>query len=249
MTNPKKFFREFIKEDLSMFIWTHFNGTMIDMIGIVVGTLLGVLVNTRINKDLSDKILQVLGVCAFLVGVNGCAEVNNPLICILSLVFGGIIGELIRLEDNVRLVLNKTSLLLSRSTMRDESVQAFVSYSLLSIVGAMSVVGPINNALSGDISVLWTKTIIDFVCAILFASGSGISILYSIFVVLIYQGSFGLLAVVLSPVMTEAVITDISAVGSILMAMTGLNILGAVNFKTMNLVPAILLPILLYQIL
>lgn len=111
----------------------------------------------------------------------------------------------------------------------------------------MAIVGPISNCLTGDISTLMTKAVLDFICAILFGTTFGLSVVCTIVVVFAYQGMFALLALVIAPVMTTSVVGDMSCIGSLLIFLMGLNLLKVTDVKTMNLTPAIFLPILLHQ--
>lgn len=225
-------------------------GTIIDCCAIVLGTTIGTIANSKLKKgNLSEKVMQTLALCAFLVGITGCLDVSNPIVAILSLVAGGLIGNAIQLEKWVVWLLNKSSTILSKTPMSEKSIEGFVSYSLLSIVGSMAIVGAIQNGLSGDITTLLTKSVLDLICAILFGASFGASILFSVVIVFAYQGFFSCLAVILSPVITATVLGDMSAVGSVLIFCVGLNLLGVCNYKTMNLVPAIFLPIFIYQFL
>lgn len=225
-------------------------GTIIDCCAIVLGTTIGTIANSKLKKgNLSEKVMQTLALCAFLVGITGCLDVSNPIVAILSLVAGGLIGNAIQLEKWVVWLLNKSSTILSKTPMSEKSIEGFVSYSLLSIVGSMAIVGAIQNGLSGDITTLLTKSVLDLICAILFGASFGASILFSVAIVFAYQGFFSCLAVILSPVITATVLGDMSAVGSVLIFCVGLNLLGVCNYKTMNLVPAIFLPIFIYQFL
>lgn len=223
-------------------------GTFIDCCAIALGTTIGAIAKSKFKDGIfSEKLMQTLALCAILVGIVGCYDVSNPIVAILSLVVGGIIGNAIQLENCVVWLLNKSSALLSKTHMSEKKIEGFISYSLLSIVGSMAIVGAIQNGLNGDMTTLLTKSMLDLICAILFGASFGFSIMFSIVIVLIYQGFFSCLAAILSPVITTAVLGDMSAVGSVLIFCVGLNLLGVCDFKTMNLVPAIFLPILIYQ--
>lgn len=223
-------------------------GTIIDCCAIALGTTIGTLANSKLRKSsFSEKVMQTLALCAFLVGITGCLDVSNPIVAILSLVIGGVIGNAIQLETRVVWLLNKISSILAKTPMNEKNIEGFISYSLLSIVGSMAIVGAIQNGLSGDVTTLLTKSVLDMICAILFGASFGASIIFSVAIVFVYQGFFSCLAVIISPVITTTVLGDMSAVGSVLIFCVGLNLLGICNYKTMNLVPAIFLPILIYQ--
>ena len=224
------------------------NGTFIDMAAIVVGGLIGFFVNSKlISDELQDKVMQALALCAFLIGIAGAMDLNNPIICIVSIVAGVFIGNVLSLENCLVWCLNKLSKVLANTPVSEHFVKGFISYSLLSIAGSMAIVGPISNCLTGDISTLMTKAVLDFICAILFGTTFGLSVVCTIVVVFAYQGMFALLGLVIAPVMTTAVIGDMSCIGSLLIFLMGLNLLKVTDVKTMNLTPAIFIPILLHQ--
>ena len=224
------------------------NGTFIDMAAIVVGGLIGFFANSKlISDELQDKVMQALALCAFLTGIVGAMDLNNPIICIVSIVAGAFIGNVLSLEDRLVWCLNKLSKVLAKTSVSEHFVEGFISYSLLSIAGSMAIVGPISNCLTGDISTLMTKAVLDFICAILFGTTFGLSVVCTIVVVFAYQGMFALLALVIAPVMTTSVVGDMSCIGSLLIFLMGLNLLKVTDVKTINITPAIFLPILLHQ--
>lgn len=224
------------------------NGTFIDMGAIVIGGLIGFFANSKlITDELQDKVMQALALCAFLTGIVGVMELNNPIICIVSIVAGAFIGNVLSIEEKLIWCLNKFSKVLLKTSVSEHFVEGFISYSLLSIAGSMAIVGPITNCLTGDISILITKSVLDFICAILFGTSFGLSVVCSIVVVFAYQGMFVLLTQVVATVMTTTVVGDMSCIGSLLIFIMGLNLLKVTNVKTMNLTPALFLPILLYQ--
>lgn len=223
-------------------------GTVIDCAFIILGGLVGSLLKAKLIKgELVNNVMPSLGLCAILVGVVGCTNVNNPVVAVIALVVGGIVGNAIHLEDKVEKIFNKGSVLLHRMPVSHKFIEGIISYALLSVVGSMSIIGAMEDALTGDISLLLTKTVLDFVCAIFFSMTYGISICFSAVIVFLYQGIFSSLAIAISPILTPAVIGDMSAIGSVLIFIVGLNLLKVTDYKTMDLVPAIFLPILLWQ--
>ena len=226
------------------------NGTFIDMGAIIAGGLIGFFAKSRIiTKEVQDKVMQALALCAFLSGIVGAGDLNNPIICIVSIVVGAVIGNALSLEERLVWCLNWLSGVLAKTSVSERFIEGFISYSLLSIAGSMAIVGPISNCLSGDISTLMTKAVLDFICAILFGTTFGLSVVCTTVVVFAYQGMFVLLTRIIASVMTAAVIGDMSCIGSLLIFITGLNLLKVTDVKTMNLTPAIFIPILLHQIM
>ena len=123
--------------------------------------------------------------------------------------------------------------------------EGFVTASLLFCVGAMTIVGALQSGLLGDHQMLYTKSLLDFVAAIIFASSLGMGVLFSAAFVLVYQGSIALLAAWVAPLLSDAAIAEMTCVGSVIIIGLGLNMLGISKFKVMNFVPAIFIPIVL----
>ena len=147
-------------------------GTFIDCVFIIFGGLIGTLLKSKLTKgNFIDNVMPSLGLCAILVGVVGCTSVNNPIVAIIALVAGSLIGNTFHLEDNLEKFLNKAADILRGTPLSHRFIEGLISFSLLSIVGSMSIVGAMEDALTGDISLLLTKTALDFVCAIFFLLG------------------------------------------------------------------------------
>lgn len=222
---------------------------------------------------LSDAILKGLALCVMGIGITGVvkAAVNgqirdalegsyagdpaNPvqlvqslageetLVIVLSMAIGAVLGHLLRLDDAIQ-ALGARLERVTRARFGDVA-RGFVSASLLFCVGSMTVVGALNSGLFGDHSMLYTKSILDFVSSILFSVSMGIGVLFSAGFVLIFEGSITLLAQWIAPYLTDTVITCMSGVGSLLIIGLALNVLGVTKLKIMNYIPAIFLPIAL----
>lgn len=222
-------------------------GTLIDCGAIILGSVIGMLIHGKVNsEEMGKREMQALALCAFLVGICGCLDVSSPIIAILSIVIGGAVGNLLQLERWLVWLLNKGSTAILGTRMSEKSIEGFRSYSMLSIVGSMAVVGAIKDGLTGDITTLLTKAAIDGVCAVIFGATFGGSVMLSVLVVAAYQGIFSLLAAFLNPLITPQVLGDMTAVGSVMIFCVGFNLLNISNVKTMNLVPAIFLPIVFH---
>lgn len=219
-------------------------GTIINCIAIIGGCLVGLIVSGKIQERVSKNIMNGLALCVIYIGISGSLNGGDTLQMIISIAIGALIGELIDIDK----WLNKLGDFLEskvKTKKGEVSIsQGFVTASLLFCVGAMAVVGSLENGLTGDYSTLLAKSVLDGVSSIIFASTLGIGVMLSSFVVLIYQGSITLCAGLLSGVLSTAVITNMSAVGSLLIIGLGLNMLGVTKIKVANLLPAIFIPIL-----
>ncbi|MDO5131622.1 MAG: DUF554 domain-containing protein [Eubacteriales bacterium] len=225
------------------------NGTFLDVAAIVIGGMIGVAAKSKlIPRSLQDKIMQAIAMCALLIGMVGMMDADNLLVCIISIVLGTIIGSLLSIEDRLSSKLTAVFSFLMKGNVSDRFMEGFISYSILSISGSMAIVGPISNCLEGDITTLAAKSVLDFVSTIIFGATFGISIPCTAVIVFLYQGTFALLAWGLSPIMTNALVNDMSAIGALLIFTMGLNMLKVSEIKIMNITPAIFLPIVLHQI-
>ena len=237
-------------------------GTLVNAAAILVGSLLGMLLtwlaghfstllpagSTLLAERLKTIIMQGVALCVMYLGISGCLEGNNSLIAILSMVLGALIGELLDLDKRMRSlgdwVQKRTEHLVTNGRQASIS-EGFVTASLLFCVGAMAIVGALQDGLTGDHSTLFAKSLLDGISSIVFGASLGLGVAFSAVAILLYQGSISLMASFLQPYLGDAVIAEMTCVGSLLIVALSLNMLGLTKIKVMNLVPAIFLPILL----
>ena len=160
------------------------------------------------------------------------------------MVLGALIGEALDIDKRVNNIGKKLENKFDKGNQSSTFAQGFTSASLLFCVGAMTIVGCLQAGIKGDNTILFTKSAMDFVSSMIFASTMGVGVLFSAVFVLVYQGLITLLAGVISPLLTDAVIAEMSCVGFIIFIGLGLNMLNVTKLKIMNYVPAIFLPIL-----
>lgn len=216
--------------------------TIVDTLAIVVGTFIGLLFKKGISEKLSRTLMQSLGLCALFVGIDGASKVDNLMVVIVCMALGALIGEIIDIDAR----LNNLGLKVQQrfKSKKGNIAEAFVTTTLLFCVGAMSIVGALNSGLQCDHTVLLSKAILDGVTSIIFASALGAGILISALVVLAYEGAITIFASYLSPILSTAVIGNVTACGSLLIIGLALNILKATNINVSNLLPGVFLPIL-----
>jgi len=224
----------------------HMISPVVNALAIVAGTFVGLLLKKGIPERLNDSIMKALGLCVVFIGIKGLSSGSNTLVLIISMVVGTLIGEVLDLDLRIR---NLGDWVEGRFKKKEEGgslgiAEGFVTATLLFCVGAMAIVGSLQSGLTGNHETIFTKSILDFVAAIIFASTKGIGVAFSAVAVLIYQGSLVLLATWIAPFLSDAVIGEMTAVGSLVILALGLNILGITKIKVMNLVPAIFLPVL-----
>ena len=173
---------------------------------------------------------------------------ENPLITIISIAIGAIIGELCDLDGHLTRFANwmETRFKKNSKTGKATIAEGFITASLVFCVGAMTIVGSLNSGLTGDHQMLYTKSTLDFVSSMIFASSLGFGVLLAAGAVFVIQGSIACLASFVAPLLQHGnTITEMVVVGSVLIVGLGLNLIGVTKLKIMNYVPAIFLPILL----
>lgn len=224
-------------------------GTTVNALAIIGGCLIGLIVKGRLTEKISSTIMNGLALCVLYIGISGALKGKDTLQIIICIAIGALIGELVdidkKLNDLGNIIEKKINSKRKSSVSEKISIsEGFVTSSLLFCVGAMAVVGSLESGLQGNHTTLFAKSILDGVSSIIFASSLGIGVMLSSIAVFIYQGSITLLAGCLSTVLTDTVIGNMSAVGSLLIVGLGFNMLGLSKIKVANLLPAIFMPII-----
>ena len=236
-------------------------GTIVNVIAVLVGSSIGLLISwigQRFSSGLSAKniilgerlqaiITQGLALCTLYIGISGALDGHNPLITILSMAIGAVIGEIFNLDTAIQKlgdwVQKKTQKIITGAS--SSVSEAFVTASLLFCVGAMTIVGAMDSGLSGDHNTLFAKSMLDGIFSIVLCASMGIGVMASAAFVLVYQGALTLLASYVAPYLSTIVIDEISCVGSLLIIALSTNLLKITQIKVINLVPAMFVPIIL----
>ena len=219
-------------------------GTLVNTLAAVVGGLLGSLLKKGIPERFADLVQKGLALCVLYIGIKGSLVGANTLVTILSLVLGAILGELLNIDGAIERLGAWAQGKLSKGG-GSRLGEGFVTASLLFCVGSMSVVGSLQSGLTGNHETIFTKSMLDFVSAIILASSLGLGVCLSGAFVLVYQGAIVLLARWAAPVLSDYVVAEMSCAGSLLIVALGLNMLGIAKLKVANLLPAMFLPIIL----
>lgn len=213
-------------------------GTITNVAAIIAGTLLGCILQKGISEPIKKTVMQGIALTVMLIGGQMALQTKNPLIVIISMVLGGISGETINIEKRLN---QAGSYLESRLGRNGNGIaRAFVASSLIYCVGAMAVVGSIQDGLTGQPATLLAKSMLDGTSAIFFASTMGVGVIFSAIPVLLYQGSITLAAGALKDLLSTPVIAEITSTGGLLILAIGINLLGIKEMKVGNLLPAIL---------
>ena len=220
-------------------------GTIVNSLTIILGSIVGLVVKDRMNEKISNTIMSGLGLCVIYIGISGTLKIENTLIMIISIAVGALIGEIIDIDkalSNLGIILEKK---INKKGSNIPIAEAYVTSTLLFCVGAMAIVGSLESGLSNNHGTLYAKSILDGVTSIVFASSLGIGVILSAISVFVYQGSITLAAGFLATYLNEYTITNMSAVGSLLIIGLGLNVIGATKIKISNLLPSMLIAIIL----
>jgi uncharacterized membrane protein YqgA involved in biofilm formation len=213
-------------------------GTAINVVAVLVGGGIGTLAGSKLPEGVRRTAMQAIGIVTLLVGVSNFLKYGTPLVPLVSVVAGLVVGELLGIEAKLR-SLGDT---LQRRFSKGESPvsRAFVTTSLLFCVGPLTVIGSLQDGLNGDYSLLALKSALDFIAALTFASVLGWGVLLSAGTVLFVQGSLTLGAGSLDAVITESMISASTTTGGILILGLGLTLLELKEVRVANMLPALL---------
>ena len=235
-----------------------FSGTIINFFVVLICGLIGTLIKRGVPKRFSDAIMSAMAICVIYIGIDGALEAApeitdgrvlsnglvKVLVMILSMGIGALIGELIDIDKWINKLGEALEAKFARGGERGNFARGFVSCSILYCVGAMAVNGAFQDAL-GKPDIILAKSVLDGFSCIIMASSLGIGCAFSAFFVLLYQGFFTALGFVLVDILPAYSITYMSATGSLIIILIGMNLLGMSKVKTANLLPAIFLPALI----
>ncbi len=230
-------------------------GTIANMAFILFGAVVGILIKGGLKQRFQDTIMNALGMAVMFIGISGALQglftvegrtlgTANVMLMIVSLAVGAFFGELIDIETRLERIGEKIKKALK---VKGESgrnfVEGFVNSSLLFCVGAMAIIGSLQDGLSGDGSMLYAKGFIDGTCSIFFASTLGIGVFFSVIPLGLYQGAITLSAKYIEPYLSDQMISNISCIGSVLIFGIGVNMIFGKKIKCGNLLPAVLVPV------
>lgn len=229
-------------------------GTIINTAAVAAGGLIGMGLKSGLKKPMQDILMQSCGVATIFIGAagalskmltfqDGAFETQGTMLLIFSLVLGSMLGEWLNIEQKMDYVGEKIK---KAAGVKNDNlfVEGFVNVSLIICVGAMAIVGAIQDGISGDYSLLAAKAVLDFIIVVVFASTYGLGAVFSAVPIFVYQGAITLAAAFLGNFVSDVIISDLSFIGSVLIFCVGVNIAFGKKFKVGNMLPAILIPII-----
>lgn len=223
-------------------------GVIINSVAVAIGSLIGLIFKSKISEKISKPVMVGLGVCVLYIGISGSLEGENVLIAISSIVLGVIVGTVLKIDDSINKAANKIEEKFKKSDNNGSISEGLVTATLLFCVGAMTITGSIQSGLTGDNSILITKSILDFVSSIMLAASLGKGVILSSISLFISQGILVLLASIIAPYINDTVINDITCVGSLIIILIGTNLMGITKIKVADFLPAILFSPVIYYI-
>lgn len=222
-------------------------GTVLNVLAIAAGSLVGIAVGKRLPERVRLIVVEGLGLVVVLVGLKMVLAAENMLIVLVSVVLGGVFGEVLRIQGRLE---DFGAIVEAKFSKEDGAfAKAFVTSTLLYCVGPLAILGSLQDGLHGDITLLSTKSGLDGISSVTFAATLGIGVLFSTIPVLLYQGGITLGASILAPYLSQPLINAITSTGGLLVIGIALNILQIAKIKVANLLPAILIAALLSALL
>ena len=219
-------------------------GALVNLITVVAGTLVGLVAGKFLNERIRAATMSAVALITIGIAVPGLMNSTKPLVPILSLVIGTVIGEALDIDRAVNRLGDK---LQEKFRGKGKITEGFVTGTLVFAVGAMTIMGSLDSGLKNDHTILIAKSVIDGISSIIFASTMGVGVAFAGVSVFVIEGGISLLASLVAPLLTEVVINEITFVGSLLILGISFNLLGITKLKLLNMMPAMFLPLLFCQ--
>lgn len=223
-------------------------GTIVNVGTICAGTIIGCVVKKGIKQKYQDALMNAMGLAALVLGINSVVQnmpdSEFPVLFILSIAIGSLIGYMIDIDGRFQRLTDR----FAKSGTGSNLAQGLSTAIMLFCIGTLSILGPVQSALYGDHTFLFTNATLDFVTSMVLASVYGIGILAAAAVLFCWQGGIYLFAVLISSSIPEALMTEVSIVGGILIMCSGLGILKIKDLKAINMLPSLLVPVIWFAV-
>lgn len=215
-------------------------GTLVNVATIITGSLVGGLFKRVMSQRVNDALFIAMGMAAFGLGINSVVQnmpdTKYPVLFIVSLALGGALGTVLRLQERVDRITSRKG--------DGKLGQRIVTGCLIFCIGTLSILGPVQSALYQDHTFLFTNATLDLVTSMVLASTYGVGICLAAGILFCWQGSIYLLTLLVGNVITDTMMCELSIVGGFLIAMSGLGILNIKDCKTINFLPALIVPVI-----
>ena len=220
---------------------------VVNTITVLLGSSVGIIFRKKIRDNYTQAVISALALVTVVIGLSSALETADILCVIICMALGTILGERLRIDDGIEGAGDfiKGKLLRGRNT-GNRFTEGFITACIVFCVGSMTIMGSFEAGINGNFSIIYAKSALDFVSSMMFAAAMGLGVPFAALFVLVFQGALTLLAGFLSPYLTAAVVTEMSAVGGTILIGMGINMLelSPKRIKVANMLPAIFLPIL-----
>ena len=220
-------------------------GSIVNALSVIIGSIIGIYFGTFLSEKIRKAVFQIIGLFTLALGMQMSLKTNQFLILLVSLIIGTIIGESLSIEKSIESLSNKIKLQSENKLFSEGLITAFLLY----CVGSMTFVGSIEEGIHQDRTLMYTKSLMDGITSILLASSFGTGVLFSAIPLLIFQSALTLGAHYFESYLHPELITEISAVGGVIIIGIGLNILEITKIKVSNMLLALLLIIPIYHLI
>lgn len=220
-------------------------GTIVNTCTIIVGTIIGTIVHRGVKEKYKEMLYTGLGLASLAIGLNATIthfpQSEYPVLFIVALAIGGVVGTMLDIDGRFKRLIDK---LKKDGAGENRLADGLATAILLYCIGPLSMLGPVISALKGDHTFLFTNATLDFVSSMVFASTYGIGMVLAAPVLFLWQGMFWLVAHISSSAISDALMAELLIVGGLLITGSGLSLLKLKDCKTLNLLPALLVPVL-----
>lgn len=223
----------------------------VNMATVIAGSLIGIFLRSRLKESFRLGLMKALALCTVVIGISSAIGTGNILCVIISMAVGTALGEALRIDDGIEHlgdgIKNK---LFKNEGGNSRFTEGFVSACILFCIGSMTIVGSLQAGINHDYSIIYAKSALDFVSSMAFGAAMGFGVTCSAVFILLFQGGLTLLAGLVGPALSTAVVTEMSAVGGTILIGMAVNMmeLGKDRIKVANMLPAIFIPIAYFPI-
>lgn len=219
---------------------------LVNVATVLLGSAIGLIFKNKINEKFTKAVISALALVTILIGLDSALDTADILCIIVCMALGTVLGELMHIDDGIEGAGNliKRKLLKGKGA-ENRFTEGFVTACIVFCVGSMTIMGSFEAGINGNNSIIYAKSALDFVSSMMFAATMGLGVPFAALFVLVFQGALTLLASVLAAFLSAAVVTEMSAVGGVILVGMGINMLelGPRRIKVANMLPAIFLPI------
>ena len=225
-----------------------YSGVIVNTFTVILGSLMGLTFKKKVSSKYTDAVMCGLGLCTIYIGLSGALSAGsdadaNPEMPIIAIALGVLIGTILDIDGKLAKLGQRVEQRFANQN--GKIAEGFISASLLFCVGSMTIVGGINAGISGDNTLYFTKSALDLVSSTVLSVSFGLGVLLSAGFVFVFQGAIVLAATLIEPLLTTHMIAEMNCVGSLLIVLIGLNLMGITKIKVADFLPAILVALLL----